>query len=311
MNISTSIFSTLSFFELLRRPLTETELYHNLWKCSCSRKEFDTALHKLIEEGVLFRKGNFILPSKEEAFEVYDHYTKHDFDREYFENLSKRLSGILRHLPFVREVYVVNSVAFGGVREGSDLDLFIVLRDEYMWLGRTLVTLVVSLLGIRRFGENIAKRVCLSFFVTESNMNLESIRIQEHDDPYLVYWVLWAKQIVVCDSFTVDRDLIKNNEWISEYVSNAFHGSGNPRIVPTKSFSSFAKILEGILFYSGIAWILERILRYFLKRRALKKHQKSNEKASIAISDTMLKFHENDRREEFWEHWEKGLKKSF
>ena len=307
-DIQNSILQTLNWFEILRRPLTVDELYRNLWKCECSEEDFRRELHDLIDSGIVYlmNTGNmppedFVLRSKPGAHEVWEQYVNRAPEREFFERRIQKLQRVLKWIPFIRSIYVVNSVAFGGIRKGSDLDLFVVIRDGYMWLGRALVTLVISCMGIRRHDEKITNRVCLSFFVTESAMNLENIRIKAHDDIYLVYWILWARPIIIRrdrSSPCPQNVLPQENSWITKYVPNIQHHDRSGQACLTTTI--FAMIFECVLFFTGIAWISNQILRYFLKKRALRKHEKSSSRASIIISDEILKFHEEDRREEYW-----------
>src|SRR3989338_10492249 len=93
----------------------------------------------------------------------------------------------LRIVPFLKLVAVCNNLAFGKVKEKSDIDLFIIAKSGRLFTVRILVTGILHCLGVRRHGKKIAGRFCLSFFVDDKNLNLEPIAIDK--DVYLAYWI--------------------------------------------------------------------------------------------------------------------------
>jgi predicted nucleotidyltransferase len=103
--------------------------------------------------------------------------------------------------PGIRLIALCNSRAMGKHSENSDIDLFIITRSGQLWTARFFVTLISSILGVRRqnthgltkWGPEYIKKTkdkfCLSFFITEDAMNLDAIRLQP-DDPYLDRWIV-------------------------------------------------------------------------------------------------------------------------
>jgi hypothetical protein len=52
--------------------------------------------------------------------------------------------------------------------EDSDIDLFVVTEKNRLWLVRILITIIFSVLMVRKTKTKHKKRFCLSFFVTTS-----------------------------------------------------------------------------------------------------------------------------------------------
>jgi hypothetical protein len=58
-----------------------------------------------------------------------------------------------------------------------------------------MVTLIFSLHGVWRHGEDVARNFCLSFFVEEDAMDMSEIALE--DDIYLYFWLYYMKPIFV------------------------------------------------------------------------------------------------------------------
>lgn len=67
----------------------------------------------------------------------------------------------------------------------SDIDLFVETAPGMLWTGRVMTTLFFSILGVRRHGNYVKGRFCLSFFAVE-NADLGKVAIE--DDAYLYEW---------------------------------------------------------------------------------------------------------------------------
>ncbi|MBI2634689.1 hypothetical protein HYW82_03420 [Candidatus Peregrinibacteria bacterium] len=123
-----------------------------------------------------------------------------------------RYCRFLRFVPFLRMVAVCNNLAFGRVRAASDIDLFIVAREGHLFTVRIFVTAILHIFGVRRHGEKIAGRFCLSFFVDDSALDLSTIAIEK--DIYLAYWV---KNLVPIIDDGVYGEFLRKNEWVDGY----------------------------------------------------------------------------------------------
>ena len=107
-------------------------------------------------------------------------------------------------------------MAFGNVKETSDIDLLIVTRHNRIWLGRFFATGLMQLFGMRRRGPLVAGRICLSFFVTEDALNFRNLSL-EPEDIYLPYWISTLEPLV---GDNVYRNLMNQNRWIEEILPN-------------------------------------------------------------------------------------------
>jgi len=100
--------------------------------------------------------------------------------------------------PSIRMVALCNSRAMDTHSENSDIDLFVVAKPGQIWTARFVMICITAILGIRiqnphglkkgskEYIQRTKNKFCLSFFITEDAMNLESIRIE--NDLYLDAW---------------------------------------------------------------------------------------------------------------------------
>lgn len=132
-----------------------------------------TISHKL--ESVLGVKK---MPSPEEK-ELFD--KTQDFVR------------LISWIPGLRMVAVSNSLAMYATHADSDIDLFIITSVNRLWIVRTLVLLMATFLGVRAKPGDEAGKFCFPFFMTDKNLNLREIAIE--NDVYLAYWIHTLKPI--------------------------------------------------------------------------------------------------------------------
>lgn len=112
-------------------------------------------------------------------------------------SLFERTQKYMRYMtwmPGLRMVAVCNSLSMYASDDDSDIDLFIVSDPGRMWLTRICFTVVFQLLGVRRHGNKVANRFCLSFFATTNALDFSKIAIE--DDVYLKTWIEHLKPIV-------------------------------------------------------------------------------------------------------------------
>ncbi|CAN5118745.1 hypothetical protein BH11PAT4_BH11PAT4_0100 [soil metagenome] len=73
---------------------------------------------------------------------------------------------ILRLTPYIKMVGLNGSMATGTFTGKSDIDFYIVTVPGHIYLGRALCIAVTQCLGLRRYGGNVAGRICLNRFAT-------------------------------------------------------------------------------------------------------------------------------------------------
>ncbi len=305
---SQSIIQTLSYFDIFEYPLTREELYHFFWfpKETLSYTDFALRLEKEIAQNLQGKVENsggyYFLSARKEIIEKRErkiNYTEKKIQKALL--AAKKL----RYLPCVKAMFVCNQLPV-GVKQNSDIDVFIIVKNNRMWLTRLLITITLSIFRLRRTGKKITDRICLSFYVTDDALDLSSICISPPD----IYQAYWSVQLIpLFDPYLIQKRIEQNNTWVKSYLPQAhftpliFDRSKVEEYILSRSIKRFCE-----WFLSGnIGNMIEKSLRYFQKKK-----MKFNEpkqmvagNKNVVISDTMLKFHENDRKEYFKTEWEK------
>ena len=303
--IKTAIIKTIAFFDLFDYPLTADEIRKYLWLPSggiVTGTEIITELAAL-ESIVETIDGFYYLSGRQEI--VGQRQASRGWAGEKLK-IAYSATRWLKYLSGIKLVAVVNSVVLGSVKKDSDIDLFIVVARGRMWLTRLAVTLLVQFLGVRRHGRHVSNRLCLSFYVTEDKLDLAAVRNQT--DPYFYYWL--ATLQLIYDDGCYEK-LIKENLWVHDCLPNFSEVAVNPKFHTNDNWSSnLIKTLNGWWFYSFIGAAAE-LLAGKIQRKKMAGNLSSlasEPDSRVIISDTMLKFHESDRREEFRRRWEDNYK---
>ena len=148
---------------------------------------------------------------------------------------------------------------------------------------------------LRRHGRKITDRLCLSFYVSENDLNFSKIKIIDNDI-YLVYWI--ANLFSLYDRGIYDKFLAQN-EWIKNQLPNYLPKTGSfwRKIDDHKLSQLSFKIWEYFLGGSLGDQLEKRLKKIQLFKMSQNNRSLAKENDSrVIISDTMLKFHENDRR---------------
>lgn len=300
--IRQSVLRTLAYFDIFDYPLTEQEIIRYLY-CYESMNTADLAV---VLGGLQQKDGFYFLSSRENTIAM-----RQDKVKIVEQKMKIAVKGIkkIRWVPFIRAVFVCNTVAGAVVEENSDIDVFVVTRAGRIWLARALATLILSLFGLRRTKRKIKNRICLSFYVTDDNLNLESIAIE--NDIYLKYWL--AQLVPVYDPDNLLLQVQTANQWVKKNLPNAFvpfWPISRWQVRDSRLSVKIKNLLEK-MWGGSYGDLMEAQARGMQKARmALNYMSAQNEPDTrVVVSDQMLKFHENDRRWEYYEQWKKNIEK--
>ncbi|HAT03428.1 MAG TPA: hypothetical protein DCS29_01460 [Candidatus Magasanikbacteria bacterium] len=299
--LAQSIVRTLAYFDIFDYPLTKEELYRFLYTESTGQWEYKDFLNILSQDDSFHMwscsDGFYFLPRREKI--IAQRQRRVAFLEQKMKIAHRGVQKI-KWIPFVRAVFVCNTVASSSAQEDSDVDVFIVVKKNRLWFTRLLVTLTLSFFRLRRTKRRIANKICLSFYVADSHLNMSSLRIA-HPDIYLVYWL--AQLVPMYDPDDLYESIQRANAWAYVYVP----------------YASMSYFLLDRYRVDDTAWSLraKRFFAYFIndnmnayakyvQQRKMKRNIHSIGHLSdtrVVVNDAVLKFHENDRRQEYQEKW--------
>ncbi|MDD5110113.1 MAG: hypothetical protein PHI63_02765, partial [Patescibacteria group bacterium] len=267
------------------------EVWKFLWGQKAEASEIFEVLDSLVEQGKIERvHGYYCLSGRSEI--IHTRWQRYLLAEPKYKR-ALRTARFLRFVPSVLTVAVCNNLAYSNGKAESDIDLFIIVRRGRIWLTRLLVTAVVQLLGLRRHGKKVTDRCCLSFYLTDEHLDISDLALPE-SDPYLYYWISTLAPIY--DREGTFEKFWQANAKLLQHIPNA-----HPKFV------SHRRNVGRIFSHSRAAtkfggWLDASAKR--LQQRKMK-HRPAHPSAdtSVVISDSILKFHEEDRRELFRKQW--------
>ena len=174
----------------------------------------------------------------------------------------------IKWIPGLKMVWIWNSIAMNCADKNSDIDLLIVTTNNSMWLNRILITLIFTILWVRKTPKKHAWKFCLSFFCTIDWLDFNSWKLK--NDIYLYFWILYFKPILNIDN-TYELFLEKNNIKQTNIK------------IQNKNSNKFI-------------WFIDTILKNIFLPRTLKHFEEIWKPYWVMINDNMLKFHNWDIR---------------
>lgn len=204
---------------------------------------------------------------------------------------------LLAMMPHVQAVWLANSVAWGNASEQSDTDLIIITTPNRIWTARFFTTACMRILRQRPGEQDHAKAICLSFYMTADHLNLKPYKIGTHD----IHFSFWVTQVYpLYDPQNIYARYQKSNAWVHGVFAN------NPWLIPIPRRNIRISWLQRALKHCLELLPGERILQW-LQWRWLSNHLKILAKTQdprVIITNTLLKFHDNDNRAALQHRWE-------
>lgn len=308
-----SVLATLAYYDALDYPLTVGEVFKFLinperigdsylqpenpngvsQKMRCgqrlpaphSRLHLETVLNYLgilVENKKLEEKNGFyFLPGRAELYEK--RIEKNKISEQKWKK-ARRYLFLSQALPYVEAIFASGSLALGHTDEESDLDVLVVARKGRIWLARVLLSLAMSLLGVRRKNKErtAPDKICLNHYITTDSLKIpfESLyNAQSYARLVPVYWQDWS---------VVEKFWKENGQWAEKflcrweipdaYQRRAVRSSRLLKLVK----SAGAKVLDS----TGLAGLLEKLSKKMQISRI-----DTNLPGRITANDQQLEFH--------------------
>lgn len=289
-----AIVKTVAFFDVLDYPLTIMEIHDRLLGFEANVDEIQSVLEK--SKRVSFINGYVVLPERDRIIEMRLRNVSADLD---LWKRVKRYEWMFRIVPFVQGVYVCNRLALTQGSRESDIDVFVIAEEGRMFIVRTFLLFLSQIFGVRRHGDRVARRFCLSFFVDTSLVNLQPLS-DGASDIYFSYWVLLLRPIF--SAF----DIRTYNSWLSGYFSEDLlrRNSQPPPLSP-----SYLRRFFTWIFVGRFGDTIESLFRTWQLRRSRQKFLAMGSPHGVVLHEHCLKFHDHDMRSHYFQEWRKRVEK--
>lgn len=305
-SLEQSILRTLAYASVTKYPLTLVQLYNWLWHppIGVDFSAYCAEVERLVDAQKIVRVHHrYMLPGDESLVEEHAVH--------YLESWSKlrrarRFVRLLSYAPFVRGFTIVNTLALDNTRKDSDIDIAVIVHSGRLWTARFFTIAPLKLLRVRPRKDATRDTICISFFVSDHDMCLESSANGPDD-------VFWRYRVSV---YRPVWELRGSGTWQKFYEANAWLKKDLPFSQPVASDPhvevhdrGLSRLLRGVQEWmlSGAVgdWCEKQIEK--LQRRILPIQLRELEKApgtSVVLNAQMLKFHSTDRRDEVQRAWQ-------
>jgi|AntRauTorckE6833_2_1112554.scaffolds.fasta_scaffold00174_19 hypothetical protein len=299
-NLNKAIVSTIAFFDVFSYPLSAFEVFKYL-QIDTSYFKIIQALEDLEERNIISSKNSFYcLKGKETNFEIRQ--KRYNYTKEKI-NIAKKWSKVFKLFTGLKLIALSNSIGSYNLREGGDIDLFIVTKRNRIWTTRFTLALIGKIFNLRPSPENEKNKLCLSFFVSEANLNLENYT--KENDFYFFYWLVNLSSVYDEDNY-LDK-LLEENTWLKKYLPNYFKIFKSPK--EGNDVKDIGEKAESSTDRSDSNGIIENYLKKIQWRLFPQEiKEKANKGKEVLINDEVLKLHVLDRREFFYQKYLERMK---
>lgn len=292
--VEKAILKTLAFFDIFKRPLTLEELWHNLYHEKTSKIQVLFALRALQKKKIVVEKDSyFLLFNSQKNFTIFE--KQRDLCQKRIKK-TQRIVRLLRWVPFVKNISIINSLAFGASNINSDIDILLITKKNRLWTARAFVVGLLEIVGQNKNKWYQANKFCLGFAITTEKLNLENLRNSE--DIYFTYWLAMLEPVL---NRKIYQKFILENNWIIKELPNL--QEKNIETVLEKK-SKLEKILSG-----QFGEKLENFLGNMQIKKIWGLKESHRAGASVIADAQMMKLHAYDRREFYQKKWQEKIKK--
>ena len=309
-----SILSTLIYFDIANYPLTKEELFRYLWTPpQVTYEEFVLSLRaersnppeiaaSVVSGNLLAmaeqKNGYYFLPGREA---VVERRCQTIVPTELKLTKARRAARLLRSVPYLKAIFVCNSVGAEMATAESDIDFFIVVEKNRIWLVRFFTNLILRLFGLRTYGAHERDRICLSFYVDTAHLDLAPWRVAE-DDIHFTYWLY--QMLPLYDPENYYQKFVEANSWTKKFLPNI----NSSLKVSSNDSGSIGKTWKKIwetMWQGTYGDMLEKQAKDFqwMKMKLPLKEKSELNDNGVVIKEGIVKLHEHDTRRDYREKW--------
>ena len=170
INFKQAILSTFAFFDMFDYPLSQEEVEEYLYLLPPDPHQIDIYLKN---SAILsYSDGLYCLKGREDIFIKNQERTR--LSKKLWKKVNK-MRKVFDSIPFIKLIAVTNNLSYDNPKSNSDIDLLVITTPNRLFTARMLLTFWTHIFGIRRHGKKVAGRLCLSFYLTEDNLDLSKI----------------------------------------------------------------------------------------------------------------------------------------
>lgn len=244
---------------IVSNPLEKFAVYyHNLFNYPLNCSEILRWTPKDIPEGhkdnyeVICKNGFCFMKGKEVL--LYERSIKERLSKKKM-TIAKNASKILSLIPTIKMIAISGSLAMKNADKNSDIDLFIITKNETLWTTRLFVYFLLKVFNFqirKRGNKNQKDKLCLNMWMDECNLVWKT-----HRNIYTAHEI--AQLIPLVNKDKTYEYFLSQNKWITKYWSNAVRISNYK--FKNNNFSRGISVLEKIAFKLQYLHMKDKITR--------------------------------------------------
>lgn len=188
--IQGAILDCLSYYAVFGLRLNSKQLFE-LIHCKATVVAVESALTSL-------RRKKAVVGYKDGSFGIAGHHypkqNPHTLEQTRLLAKARRLGKVLRLIPWIKSIVVINSVAYGNCTDKSDIDLLFVTSPHRLYITKGIVYYLLNLLRLRETPTQKAGRFSTGWWLTTNGVKFER-DLMPTAELQLPYWSIMAKPV--------------------------------------------------------------------------------------------------------------------
>lgn len=245
--IQESILSTIAYFDIFSHPLTAEEI-KSFMSLPCSTKDLSFSLNELLGDEIIYCYNDFYSLTEDKS--LAEKRVKANKYATKQLKIVKRVAGFLSWFPYVKGVAVSGSLSKNIADKKSDIDFFIITKENRLWIAKIFFSVFVKLATFFGFG----KWFCLNYTIDESYLEVEEKN------------VFTATEIVTLIPLRGNgcfKNFFIANEWVYDFFPGRQISENDAKeLLPIMP----RRIIEWLFKFTGAEKTDNAIMNYFNRR---------------------------------------------
>jgi hypothetical protein len=208
-----AIRKTLIYHDIFTYPLTKEEL----WQYAISEKPLDKKkfFTKLQQTAVIEKQqGYYFLPKRDVLVNIRK---RREVIAKEKLAISFKISKILSLIPSIYFIGVTGSLSMENTKHDDDIDLFIITKNNTLWITRLFILFLLQLLGKRRKKNTteFTNKICVNLLIEQAQIDFFS----KEQNIYTAHEIAQIKPLF--QRYAMYQQFISANLWIKKFLPNA------------------------------------------------------------------------------------------
>lgn len=271
-----AIFNTFIYAEVFSAPLKKQQIWDFLIVQKPIKKSTFEDTFRFVKRQLMQKKNWYCLPGNETLLQSIHEEEKEAKRKILF---AHQILQFVSACPTIMLLGISGNVATGTAKADDDIDIFVVTKNNTLWITRSLLLLYLLLRGKlrRRTTKEVKDSFCLNMFVTEKAMQIPIAK----QNLYTAHEVMQLYPLFAREN--TYATFIQENAWISQFLPNSI--AAMKRKKPVQTFRREHMLAEYLI---QIARFSESFAKH-VQVWYMKDHRTKE-----VISDSSAAFHPKD-----------------